>query len=350
MMTPTAGRLRWMFQKNRHLLDSLLLRRAPEFVYTRSAGPLRDEIPVFTFHAVVPEAFEAQCDFLVRNGYQTLSASEFQSRLTGQQPNTAPAVLLTFDDGLKHVWSVAFPLLKRYGLRATCFLIPGCIPAEDERVRPSLDDVWEGRATEAEVVAIRKEEPAVATWAEIDRMHESGVVDFHSHTMHHALVPVSERVVDFVGPHFDPYFYGNIHVPLYTRNGEDVTSRDPLPGLPIFQAKPRMQAPRRFFPDEDLIAECTKLASRNGTDGFLHRPDWRRQLERVVADFRNRRGSLGRFETAEERDRALREELEASRREIERRLPGTPVTHLKISGPRIGIPQRTDRARYTVRV
>lgn len=328
MMTPTAGRLIWMFQKNRHLLDSLVLRRAPEFVYRRSVGSLSDEIPVFTFHAVVPEVFEAQCEFLVRNGYQTLSAGDFQRRLTGEDSSRSPAVLLTFDDGLKQLWSVAFPLLRKHALRATCFLIPGCVPTSDERVRPTLDDVWEGRAQEADVVAIRRHEPALATWAEIRRMHESGIIDFHSHTMYHSLVPVSDRVVDFVGPHFDPYSYGNIHVPLYTRDGKDVTDRDPLPGLPIFQAKPRMQAERRFFPDEDLIAECTTLASRNGTDEFFHRPDWRRQLERVMDDFRNRRGSLGRLETAAERDSAVRDELQASRREIERRLTGARVTHL----------------------
>jgi hypothetical protein len=317
-----------MFQKNRHILDSLVLRRAPEFVFRRSAGSLGDEIPVFTFHAVVPEVFEAQCEHLVRNGYRTLSSSEFQRRLSGREPNTEPAVLLTFDDGLKHVWSVAFPLLRKHGLQATCFLIPGCIPAEDERVRPTLDDVWEGRAQEADVVAIRKDEPALSTWPEIRAMHDSGIVDFQSHTMHHALVPVSEQIVDFVGPHFDPYFYGNIHVPLYTRDGEDVTSRDPLPGLPIFQAKPRMQAPQRFFPDEELIAECARLATRSGRDGVFHEADWRKQLEGVVANFRDRRGQLGRFETMVERDRAVREELQTSQREIEQRLPGVRVTHL----------------------
>jgi hypothetical protein len=328
MMTPTAGRLRWMFQKNRHILDSLLLRRAPEFVYRRSARPLRDEIPVFTFHTVVPEVFEAQCQFLARNGYRTLSAEEFHHRLTGQETNTEPAVLLTFDDGLKHVWSVAFPLLQKYGLQATCFLIPGCIPDEDDGVRSTLEDVWRGSAEEADVVAIRPDEPAVATWSEIRRMHESGGVDFHSHTMYHALVPASDRIVDFVGPEYDPYFYGNVHVPLYTRAGEDVTSRDPLPGLPIFYAEPRMQAARRFYPDEDLIEECTALASRSEPEVFFGRPDWRRQLQRVVERYASRMGSLGRFETPAERDRAVREELAASRHEIERRLPEGRVNHL----------------------
>ena len=34
--------------------------------------------------------------------------------------------LLTFDDGRASVWSVAYPLLKQYGMRGVCFLIPGC--------------------------------------------------------------------------------------------------------------------------------------------------------------------------------------------------------------------------------
>lgn len=327
MMTPTAGRLRWMYQKNRYLLDTLLLRRAPEFAYRRSPGALRGEIPVFTFHVVLPEVFEQQCEFLARNGYRTLSAEAFRRRLTGEEHDGGPSVLLTFDDGLKQVWSVAHPILEKHGLRATCFLIPGCIPETDDRVRPTLADAWEGAATEADAVTTRSDEPPLATWAEIRRMHDTGIIDFHSHTMHHALVPVSDRVVDFVGPRFDPYIYGNIHVPLYTRDGADVVSRDPLPGLPIFEARPRMQADRRFFPHEALIAECTAMATSGGKDGFFEDPGWRARLQRVVADFR-RRGGLGRFESGSERDAAVRDELASSRAEIERRLPGAQVTHL----------------------
>lgn len=327
-MTPTVGRLRWMFQKYRHILDSLVLGRSPEFVRRRSPGSLGNEIPVFTFHLVLPEAFERQCRYLVRNGYRTLSAEEFRRRLAGEDSSRDPAILLTFDDGLKHVWSVAFPLLQKYGLKATCFLIPGCIPEGGPEPRKTLKDVWAERADEEDVVAIREGEPPLATWVEIRRMQESGVVDFHSHTMHHALVPTSERVFDYAGPHYDPYFFGNIHVPLYTRDGEDVTSREPVPGLPIFHAAPRMQADRRFFPHEDLLRECVDHVSREGADRFFVRSDWRRVLSGIVDRFRDRHGNLGRFESTAERNCAVRHELESSRRVIESRLPGARVTHL----------------------
>ena len=77
-----------------------------------------------------------------------------------------------------------------------------------------------------------------------------------------------------------------------------------------------------------MIERCTELASRDGADEFFRRTEWRRQLKRVVDDFASERGCIGRFETPSERDTALREELEASRREIERRLSGSRVTHL----------------------
>jgi hypothetical protein len=326
-MTPTVGRLHWLVQKNRHLIDSFLLRRAPAFVYRAGQRALGAEIPVFTFHAALPDLFEEQCRFLSQNGYRTLSGSEFQRCLSGDEAFTN-AVVLTFDDGLKQVWSVAHPILQKYGLRAICFLVPGCIPAEDGSVRPTMADVWTGTATEADVVGIRNGEAPLASWAEIQQMHEAGTFEFHSHTMHHSLVPVSDRVFAFAGPRYDPHFFGNVHVPLYTHDGRDVYSREPLPGLPIFYARPRMHAERRFIPEEELLARCVDVVAAEGTEEFFQRAGWRRVLLAKIAEFRRERGRIGRFETIAERDLAVRQELEASKRTIEMRLPGARVDQL----------------------
>ena len=326
-MTPTAGRLRWMVQKNRHLIDSFMLHRAPEFVYAGRPRPLAGEIPVFTFHAVVPDLFEQQCSFLARNGYRTLSAPEFLRCLAGGE-TPENAIVLTFDDGLKQVWSVAHPILAKYGLRAVCFLVPGCIPQNEERIRPTMADVWRGKAAEADVVGIRTGESPLATWGEIRCMRDAGTFDFHSHTMYHALVPVSDRVFDFAGPHYNTHFFGNIHVPLYTRDGQDVYSREAPPGLPIFYALPRMQADRRFIPDEGLLSRCIERVEAEGGAAFLARGDWRGVLRGIIADHGRQYGRLGRYELPEERDRAVRRELEESRREVEARLPGETVDHL----------------------
>lgn len=322
-MNPMTGRFRWKYQQKKHLLEPLLLGRGPRFVYHPDPGPLEGEIPVFTFHFALPDWFEADCAHLARNGYRTVSSTEFEDLLPGRAPGVKNTVLVTFDDGLKQVWTVAYPLLKKYGLRATCFLIPGCIPPDDRRVRPTLEDVWAGRASEAEVVAIRPHEAGLATWEEIRLMQASGVVDFQSHTMYHSLVYTSPEVHDFIHPGYDCHFYGNIQVPLYRRNGLDQTSRTPLLGLPMFRGAPRMQVAARYIEDESATMRCVEAVAREGAEQFFRRRDWRRRLGRLVGA----QSPSGRFESAEERDAALVQELRDSRLAIEQRL-GNRVTQL----------------------
>ena len=327
-MNPAGNRLFWLYQKNKHLIDALLLHRAPEFVYRTRPGPIENDIPAFTFHLASPEWFDEQCRHLVESGYRTLTAEEFLHALTRPGRVAGKPVYLTFDDGLKHVWTVAWPLLKKYGLHATCYLIPGCIPDTDSRVRPTLDDVWQGTATIAEIMGIHRDEPALATWQEIRIMHESGVIDFHSHTMNHALVPVSDQIDDFVHPGFDPYFYGNIHIPMYTINGNDVISRKPLLGMPIYQAMPRMQAEARYFDDEGLRTHCVEEVQRQGGRLFFDRRDWRSTMSEIVSRYRNQCNIKERYETPQERDATITEDLARSREIIEGRLPGKRVTQL----------------------
>lgn len=336
-MNPISHPLHWKLQKNQHVLESLLLHNAPEFVWARRPGALDDEIPVFTFHTAEPARFESQCRHLVENGYTTLSADAFRAALEGAKP-ASRSVLLTFDDGLTSVWTVAWPILRRYGLQATCFLIPGCIPegpgcipearegsAEGATLRPTLDDVEAGRAEREVVLAPTAGPAAFASWAEVRAMHESGVIQFESHTLYHALVHTSDRLFDFVNPDYDPYFYANIHVPLYRRGGVDVVSRDPVPGAPIYRARPRMSAERRYFDDEAVRERCIEMVAAEGAGAFFARPDWRARLRRVVDEGR---GATARWETPAERDAALEDELRRARDEIEARLPGRRVTQL----------------------
>ena len=327
-MNPLGSRLYWFYQKNRHLINSLVLHRAPGFAYRARPCPIENDIPVFTFHVALPDWFDRQCRHLVESGYRTLTADEFSHALIRPEKVAGKPVYLTFDDGLKHVWTVAWPLLKKYGLHATCYLIPGCIPETDDRVRPTLDDVRQGTATVAEIMGIHRDEPALATWSEIKIMHESGVIDFQSHTMHHALVPVSGEIQDFVHPGYDPHFYGNIHIPLYTIDGKDVTSRKPLLGMPVYRSMPRMQAEARYFDDEALRMHCVEEVQRRGGRSFFEGRDWKSVMRGMVDGFRNTYPVKERYESPQERDTAISEELVRSREVIEERLPGKRVTQL----------------------
>jgi peptidoglycan/xylan/chitin deacetylase (PgdA/CDA1 family) len=72
------------------------------------------------------EAFEAQMKFLRRH-FIIVPLGALAEQL--HRPNGAPGneVALTFDDGLKNNFTIAYPVLKRLGVPATFFVCPGLI-------------------------------------------------------------------------------------------------------------------------------------------------------------------------------------------------------------------------------
>jgi len=327
-MNPIATTLSWKYQKNKHLVETFFCRNAPEFIYKSHPPSMEREIPVFMFHMALPDWFEEQCLHLAENGYNTLSADEFLYVLSVSGRSPKQSVLLTFDDGLKHLWTVAYPLLKKYNLKATCFLIPGCIPENDRRIRPTLEDYWKGNASVKEIVNLNSDGPPLCTWEEIRIMHESGVIDFQSHSMYHSLVFTSDKIFDFIHPRYNRHFFGNIHIPVYASRGKDVFSRDPVLGMPIYFGQPRMSARRRFFDDEKIRDRCVEIARNEGGEEFFTRRNWRRILRKAVSDYRKTKTVTERYETPEERDKVILEELLASKNMIEEKLSGKEVRHL----------------------
>jgi peptidoglycan/xylan/chitin deacetylase (PgdA/CDA1 family) len=68
-----------------------------------------------------PDVFEAQMRFLKKE-YRIVSLEQICQGL--QEPTTAePSVAITFDDGYRDVFRHAFPILRKYGIPATVFLI-----------------------------------------------------------------------------------------------------------------------------------------------------------------------------------------------------------------------------------
>ncbi|MFH1761965.1 MAG: polysaccharide deacetylase family protein [bacterium] len=151
-------RLREMFAEAGKVTGKLY----PSFVTAFNPPVLSGEVPVFMFHTVEYRSFREQMEFLKINGYNTIAADDIFAFIKGGSPIKSGSVMLTFDDGRKSLWTVAYPLLKEYGFKATAFIIPGCI----------------GTA--------RKKYPVVS-WEEVKIMHEDGIMDFQSHTLNHDL-------------------------------------------------------------------------------------------------------------------------------------------------------------------
>ncbi|SEH34751.1 polysaccharide deacetylase family protein [Selenomonas sp. KH1T6] len=73
--------------------------------------------------AVKPEDFESQLKYLSDHGYHSISPDELYEGLAGTKPLPENPVLITFDDGYKDNYTTAFPLLKKYGFKATIFAV-----------------------------------------------------------------------------------------------------------------------------------------------------------------------------------------------------------------------------------
>jgi peptidoglycan/xylan/chitin deacetylase (PgdA/CDA1 family) len=70
--------------------------------------------------ALSGESFEAQMRFLSRH-YRVVSLEEVWRDLCGSS-NVEPGIAITFDDGYRSAYTVAFPILQKYQLPATIYL------------------------------------------------------------------------------------------------------------------------------------------------------------------------------------------------------------------------------------
>ncbi len=74
---------------------------------------------------VNPRQFEKQIDYFVRKGYQFVTLSElFYTK-------AEKTIAITFDDAYQNIFQYAYPILKKYNIPATLFIITDFIGAEN---------------------------------------------------------------------------------------------------------------------------------------------------------------------------------------------------------------------------
>ncbi len=109
---------------------------------------------------VKKEDFENQLLEIQRLGYQTVFADGLSELKQGEK-----AVVLTFDDGYSDCYDTVFPLLKKYGMKATFFISTALLGQENH-----------------------------LTKEQILEMQESGLCRFGSHTVNH--IRLDEALTD----------------------------------------------------------------------------------------------------------------------------------------------------------
>ena len=73
--------------------------------------------------SVLPEDFDRQMHYLSDHGYHTITPDDLYDSLEGQKELPENPVLITFDDGYRDNYDNAYPILKKYGFKATIFVI-----------------------------------------------------------------------------------------------------------------------------------------------------------------------------------------------------------------------------------
>jgi hypothetical protein len=257
----------------------------PKFIYSGNDNLNLDGIPVFVYHSFDPDIFESQLQFLKENNYKTLSIQEFYDILLNKkEQEERKSVLLTIDDARSSVWRIAFPLLKKYRMNATVFIIPG-LTANGENCRKNLDDVWNNKSEFKYIHDLDPEDNTLCSWNEITAMYNSGIINIESHTLLHSEVFKNFKITDFITSDkpFRPYnFIGSPYFSFF-RNSEKYTPGQ-FWGLPIFETAPlTLCGPKLNFSSE-FVNKCKDIYN-NGIS--RNQSSWKKEIKKFVEESSN---------------------------------------------------------------
>jgi len=122
----------------------------------------------FDEYSITPEAFEEDLVWLKENGYTTITSDELLSILEEKSDIPEKAVILSIDDGSLGVYTNAWPLLKKHGMKADFNVIGAQIDA-------TWDSLSNGGTRDGQSAPY-------CTWEELCEMSESGEINICSHT------------------------------------------------------------------------------------------------------------------------------------------------------------------------
>lgn len=128
------------------------------------------EIPIFLYHHIVKEESEIQYDYMqttektfekqIRGlenlGYHFISYQDLIDYNNGQKKLYKKSCVLTFDDGCKDIYTNAYPILQKYNIPFTMFVVTNAVGAD-----------------------------GCASWEELKEMQDSGLALIESHSTNH---------------------------------------------------------------------------------------------------------------------------------------------------------------------
>lgn len=124
-----------------------------------------DSVPILSYHRVndvdknaltlTVEQFDAQMKYLVDDGYTVITPDELLDAWEGVGNLPKNPVVITFDEGNADNYKNVYPILQKYNLKATMFVV-----TDNVNLYPNY-----------------------MTWQQAQEMQNSGLVDIESHTL-----------------------------------------------------------------------------------------------------------------------------------------------------------------------
>lgn len=113
--------------------------------------------------SVTPENFAKQLDYIKNNGFQAITLDDLSNSLSsGINHLPKKPIILTFDDGYRDFYTVAFPELKSRNIKATAYIVLNFLNDKDGRY---------------------------LTTSQLKELDHSGLITIGSHTLNHVDLP-----------------------------------------------------------------------------------------------------------------------------------------------------------------
>ena len=146
-------------------------------ICTYAEGEEKDQttVPILLYHAIeenypdeisnlaiTSALFEDHMQTLLKHGYTTITFQDYIDFKYNDKELPEKPIIITFDDGYLSNYTKAFPILKKYGMKATIFIVASTVG----KMYPEINY-------------------SHFTWEHARKMRESGLIEIGSHTYYH---------------------------------------------------------------------------------------------------------------------------------------------------------------------
>lgn len=134
-------------------------------------------IPILMYHNIVedyppetvganitPEMFEKHMKTILDYGFNPVKLTDYYAYVTGNASLPDNPIIITFDDGYLSNYEIAFPILKKYNIPASIFIVTSTVGHTPEDGTVSYPHF---------------------SWDQALEMQESGLIEINSHTHSH---------------------------------------------------------------------------------------------------------------------------------------------------------------------